>query len=641
MKQATLLNIQDVRVYRGTECGTDHYLLKMTLHLLHRRVHSRVKDEKDKDELSSLTQMKYALDNLNVDSVTFLYKLRLSSKLSNSTTGTAEQEYVKLKEAIHKAAFEALGEEKEHMKQEKDSWWTEELNDLVTDKKRLYNIWLMTKDDYDRRLYQQKRREVKVTIRQAKNEEWEKTCDKIEQHMGGTKTKEAWRVIKNLRREKKGTAVDMIGINEWKKYFANILKEDRQEYMQPRELEVVPEDQVNEITAKEVQEAVREMKSGKSPGTGSNPVELLKHANSRTYEILAYIFNRCLFMHDKLPEDWKLGYLTPIYKKGPKNDCANYRGITVLATMGRLYGRVIRKRLEKEITIGEEQSGFTAGRSCTDNMFSLKQIVEKRKLKNLETHLIFIDLEKAFDAVPIHRLFSILDKLNVNRHYICAIKEMYTDQKNVIKISNKISAPFVTNKGVRQGCCLSPTLFKIYIEAALHDWKRKCRYMGIPVNDECVYSLLFADDQVIMAGDDHDIEYMIRKLADTYEENGMKINYQKTKYLVVAGEARDLQVGGHTIQKCDQYKYLGSVITTEGNSRKEITNRIGQARQATQKLNSVLWSKSARKNTKVWLYNTVVQSILMYGSETWEMTKRDQQRINAVEMDFLRRSCRV
>lgn len=411
--------------------------------------------------------------------------------------------------------------------------------------------------------------------------------------------------------------------------------------MQLREEECEPEDQVESITVEEVQKSVREMKGGKSSGPGGIPAELIKHATTRVFEILAYIFNRCLFYHDELPEDWKVGYLTPIHKKGPRNDCANYRGITVLATVGRLYGRIIRKRLEKNLTIGEEQSGFTAGRSCTDNIFSLKQIIEKRKLVNLETHLIFIDLEKAFDMVPVQKLLLVLDSLDINRHYILAIKEFYKDQRNVIKISGRISAPFVTDKGVRQGCCLSPTLFKVYLESILGGWKNRCKCMGVPIDDEYVYSLLFADDQVIMAGDEHDVDYMMRKLADTYEENGMKINYRKTKYLVVGGEARDLQMSGGVVQGCKEYKYLGSVITSAGDSREDITNRIGHARRATQKLNSLLWSGSIRDATKVRMYKTIVQSILIYGSETWEMTNRDKQRISAVEMDFLRRSSRV
>lgn len=68
---------------------------------------------------------------------------------------------------------------------------------------------------------------------------------------------------------------------------------------------------------------------------------------------------------------------------------------------------------------------------------------------------------------------------------------------------------------------------------------------------------------------------------------------------------------------------------------------MGQARQAIQRLNSLLWSKSMYNNTKVRIYNSIVQSILIYGSETWELSKRHRQQINAVEMDFLRRGCRV
>lgn len=85
-----------------------------------------------------------------------------------------------------------------------------------------------------------------------------------------------------------------------------------------------------------------------------------------------------------------------------------------------------------------DQNGFTAGRSCNDNIFSIKQVTDKRKLKNLEEHLISIGLEKGFDTVPVQELFEI----------------------------------------ARDAACQPH--FKIYIESTLNNWKIKCRYMGIP-----------------------------------------------------------------------------------------------------------------------------------------------------------------
>lgn len=90
----------------------------------------------------------------------------------------------------------------------------------------------------------------------------------------------------------------------------------------------------------------------------------------------------------------KLVYLTSIYKKGSKKEYTNYPGISVTATIGRMYGRIIRERLEKVINIGEEQSGFTAGRTCVDNIFALRQLIEERK------NLVFIHLKKAYDTIP-------------------------------------------------------------------------------------------------------------------------------------------------------------------------------------------------------------------------------------------------
>lgn len=149
-------------------------------------------------------------------------------------------------------------------------------------------------------------------------------------------------------------------------------------------------------------------------------------------------------------------------------------------------------------------------------------------------------------------------------------------------------------------------------------------------------SLLFADDQVITASDAYDIEYMMRKLVEAYEKAGPKVNFDKTKYMVVGEDANDLDMGGMIVHNCEEYNYLGGVIFKEGDSKKEILARIVQAKQAIQKLNLLLWSKDIQRQIKIRIYDTIVQSILLYASEIWEIAKRDEQRLNAVQMDFLR-----
>jgi hypothetical protein len=82
----------------------------------------------------------------------------------------------------------------------------------------------------------------------------------------------------------------------------------------------------------------------------------------------------------------------------------------------------------------------------------------------------------------------------------------------------QITKGFKITKGLRQGCSLLPALFKIYLERVLRNWKRRCQPMGIPVQNTRVYSLNFADDQVLIAQDHDDMEFMARKLKEEYEK---------------------------------------------------------------------------------------------------------------------------
>jgi len=111
-----------------------------------------------------------------------------------------------------------------------------------------------------------------------------------------------------------------------------------------------------------------------------------------------------------------------------------------------------------------------------------------------------------------------------------------------VKIGNTLSHPFNITKGQRQGFCISPKLFTICIRKALEEWKRKCHGMGVLLENITLYTLQFADDQVVLAGDKEDLEYMTRKLKETYDKWGLDMNLNKTKYLCIGGTHNNLKL---------------------------------------------------------------------------------------------------
>jgi hypothetical protein len=184
--------------------------------------------------------------------------------------------------------------------------------------------------------------------------------------------------------------------------------------------------------------------------------------------------------------------------------------------------------------------------------------------------LIFYDLEKAYDSVPRKLLWQALEKANVSQSVIQIIRNIYSNNKCRIKIRSNLSDEFCNTKGLLQGCPMSPTLFKIYIDPALKEWSRKCERMGLQIGDNYyVYNLLFSDDQVVITRGVEDVNYIGRKLEEKYEKWGLKINYGKTEYLGT-DHTENLKVNGNIIPTVKQFKYLGSIVQDNGSSDLEI-----------------------------------------------------------------------
>lgn len=650
-RQNSKLKTTDVRVYRGPECGTDHYLVMAKVIVNYRKASAgKGLQEKEQREGRAIQSWKYNLESLRQESVKFLYKLRLANKLQRVSIRTmnAEMMYQQVKTCVQEAANEALGCDEKTNKQ--PEWFSGKLKKLVEQKKSTYWKWLSTRSDEDREVYMQWNRVVKAEVTKEKNEIWEKKCEELDRYLGGTRVSQAWKTIKNIRTEgKRASSISLISIKQWRDYYERLLNEDRVEFdKNDLNIKKIKKNEertgVREITVKEIQEALIEIKNGKAAGPGNIPIELVKYGPEVLHEILVKIFNKCMINGEDVPEDWNLAYISSIFKRGSKKMCENYRGISVTSSVGRLYGRILKKRIETEFSDIEEQNGFRAGRSCMDNVFVLQQIIEKRKARSLPTHLVFVDLEKAYDSVPIKKLFESMTKVGISEVYIRSIWNIYRDAKALVKWGNNTSEKFTITKGLKQGCCLSPTLFKIYIKEALDAWRRRTRGMGIEVGETNLTTLLFADDQIIIANDEEDADFMYRKLVEEYQKWGLTMNKKKTEYLVQTSDMPEpdveLQINKE-IRKSREYKYLGSIISEEGTSRRDICSRAQQGRKSIRILNSLLWSNRIRLHTKMTIYRAVVEPILTYGAECWQITSRDKRLIEAAEMDYLRRACRV
>ena len=121
-----------------------------------------------------------------------------------------------------------------------------------------------------------------------------------------------------------------------------------------------------------------------------------------------------------MPEELKESIIVPIYKKGDKTDCSNYRGISLLAPTSKILSNILLSRLTpyaEEIT-GDHQCGFRRNRSTTDHIFCIRQILEKRWEYNETVHQLFIDIKKAYDSVRKEFLYNILIDFGVPRKLV-------------------------------------------------------------------------------------------------------------------------------------------------------------------------------------------------------------------------------
>ena len=179
--------------------------------------------------------------------------------------------------------------------------------------------------------------------------------------------------------------------------------------------------------------------------------------------------------------------------------CQNYRTISLISHLSKVMLKIILNRLQPqaEMITAEEQAGFRAGRSTTEQIFSLRILGEKY-LQNLQNqqnlYHFFTDFKKAFDRVWHEALWATMRKYNINASIIRAIENQYDKAQGAVLFNGSTGEWFRTTVGVRQWCLLSPILFNIFLERimceALDDHEGR-----VSIGGRLIINFRFADDR--------------------------------------------------------------------------------------------------------------------------------------------------
>ncbi|PIK38581.1 endonuclease-reverse transcriptase [Apostichopus japonicus] len=271
------------------------------------------------------------------------------------------------------------------------------------------------------------------------------------------------------------------------------------------------------------------MKRGKAPGQDNIMIDALIEAGDAVDKELAKLFTA--FLHQgKVPQKWKDANMIILHKKGDKRDLKNYRPISILSNIYKLFTKILINRLERLLDDNQprEQEGFRRNFSTTDHIHTLNQLKEKCQEFNIPVCVAFVDYEKAFDSVETWAVLEALKEQDINPDYIKVIKDIYTGSTTTVKL-HKESNKIPIRKGVRQGDTISPKLFTACLEHIFKDisWEDK----GINVNGEKFNHLRFADDIVIIANNFNEMEIMLQDLDIASRKRGLKMNMKKTKVM--------------------------------------------------------------------------------------------------------------
>ncbi len=356
------------------------------------------------------------------------------------------------------------------------------------------------------------------------------------------------------------------------------------------------------IMPDEVDRQIKRLKSNKAAGADGVPPGVFKLLSDDWVIAITHLCN--MVFEGQYPVQWRLAKLFTIFKKGYSLDTNNYRGISILAALAKIYDGVLNHRFCQWFTPDEEQSGGQAGRGCQEQILILRLLIDYAQKTKQTLYILFVDYKKAYDKVNRNKLLHMLTEAGCGSKFLRAIGESLKDSMNVIG-----AEIFQSSEGVRQGGTTSCSLFTFYINRTI----REVKQFGLDGFLGAIHTLLVMDDTLLLATSRAAMQRKFELLVDSALPLDMEFHPGKLKYLCVnADDHEPFSYKDIVVERTEKYIYVGTSIMNEVLA-KQVTAHVSEKQKHIRKFSSFVsknYDAPFQVKQKTW-------SAALYSCESW------------------------
>ena len=394
---------------------------------------------------------------------------------------------------------------------------------------------------------------------------------------------------------------------------------------------------------------LNQLDAKKATGLDRIPCKLLKLSSSIVGPSLAYIFKSCIDA-EIFPNEWKIAKVTPLFKKGSKRELGNYRPISVLPLISKIFEKIIYRQLydylQDNSLLNTYQSGF---RSMHSTLTALLETTNNWSINidnGLLNGVLFVDLKKAFDTIDHEIILRKLANYGVDQSALRFFASYLRNRSQKCSVNGALSSASELTCGVPQGSILGPLLFLIYINDLPNCLDTSCAKMFADDTNITVPGCTFAELEQATNSE-------LNNLYSWLKANKLSLNIAKTEFMVISTRQKflaencseiNIQLDGHPICRVEHATSLGLIIDDRlswSNHIKELCRKISSAIGALRRIRSLISQSTAEQ-----IYNALIQPYFDYCAPVWDglssyLCEKLQKLQNRAARVILQANCEV